>query len=497
MFSSPRARNNALLVFSAGAIAANALLYGRFTGPTKTDAPVDAAAAAAAAAAAGPSPPTGPFLHEPPARPTPVTGYSLPVAGDAPAGANLRANLYNEREWDWNWDGRHEQYLARVADLRERERAEGLKEGTLSRRRPSHHVLLIRHGRYYQDESQSHRRMLDIVGVAQANLLGNRLSGLLTASRPPVTGEEAPLSTVPALHSCMPLAVKTCDANVRLYSSDAPRALQTGLIARHQALIAANAQTGGSRVPLNIVVDADLREGFPCVPGPIPDNANGAREMRQWTRRMGKAYLAEEPLKLERAFRRYIHRPASDQTVDTVDVIFCHANVIRYFTTRAMQWPSSDWLRMLIPHTSITQLTIRPDGRVTLSALADSAHTQAWPLLHTTAGHTDDHSPTDESRSPDSLGAHIHRDEHLQAGNPSSEVAAAAALSAMHTGNMRMPGVVGGSHGLVDVMPDIVNLGFGGGGICSYISSGKSSLSEIDEAPASEADISSLEKVKK
>jgi len=44
---------------------------------------------------------------------------------------------------------------------------------------------------------------------------------------------------------------------------------------------------------------------------------------------------------------------------------------------RALQLPPEAWLRMSLPHCSITRITIRPNGRVSLKGLGDAGHLPA------------------------------------------------------------------------------------------------------------------------
>ncbi|KAK7895596.1 hypothetical protein WMY93_020921 [Mugilogobius chulae] len=80
----------------------------------------------------------------------------------------------------------------------------------------------------------------------------------------------------------------------------------------------------------------------------------------------------EDGARIEAAFRRYIHRAEPSQKEDSYEIIVCHANVIRYFVCRALQFPPEGWLRMGLNNGSITWLTIRPSGRVALRTLGDS-----------------------------------------------------------------------------------------------------------------------------
>ena len=113
--------------------------------------------------------------------------------------------------------------------------------------------------------------------------------------------------------------------------------------------------------------DSLLREGAPVRPEP-----------RSSTWRPDQQY-SQDGARIEAAFRKYFHRAEPDQTADSyevcrpphscnvtvaVQVIVCHANVIRYFACRALQLPPEAWLRISLKHASLTWLVVRPDGRV-------------------------------------------------------------------------------------------------------------------------------------
>lgn len=82
----------------------------------------------------------------------------------------------------------------------------------------------------------------------------------------------------------------------------------------------------------------------------------------------------EEGARIEAAFRRYFYRAPPEQNEDSFDVLVCHGNVIRYFVCRVLQFPPEGWLRMSVAHCSITAVTIKPNGRVTLRCLGDTGH---------------------------------------------------------------------------------------------------------------------------
>ena len=61
-------------------------------------------------------------------------------------------------------------------------------------------------------------------------------------------------------------------------------------------------------------------------------------------------------------------------TRHTVDIVVCHGNVIRYFVCRALQLPPEAWLRMCTFNCSLTYLTCKPSGSVSLRLLGDVGH---------------------------------------------------------------------------------------------------------------------------
>ena len=81
-----------------------------------------------------------------------------------------------------------------------------------------------------------------------------------------------------------------------------------------------------------------------------------------------------EGSRIEAAFRKYIHRANVEQEHDSVDVLVCHGNVIRYFVCRGLQFPAEAWLRFAVHNGSITVMTINKKGDVIVTALGESGH---------------------------------------------------------------------------------------------------------------------------
>ncbi|CAJ1038358.1 putative Histidine phosphatase superfamily (branch 1) [Leishmania utingensis] len=103
-------------------------------------------------------------------------------------------------------------------------------------------------------------------------------------------------------------------------------------------------------------VDPQLRERIPCAVQPARSFTASAEDMRT----------------AEAVFERYFHRPSESGT--TVEVIVGHGNMIRYLTMRALQLPPEAWLRTSLPHCSVTAITIRGTGHVSLVGMGSYGH---------------------------------------------------------------------------------------------------------------------------
>ena len=269
------------------------------------------------------------------------------------------------------------------------------------------HIILVRHGQYEEQRSLARRlhaenphkfglpgdtnyaeldraRVLTEVGRSQALKAGDRLAATL-----------APALTTPGR-----------EASVRLHVSTLTRAQET-------------AQLIASRLPPHVrqlPPDPNLQEGDPPA-HIIPYAARGGEEFLQ--KRSRDVHI--EGARMEAAFRSYFYRdlpcrpPKSSRSrgaADKVagvplaggegggeyagsagttgyghsaegaerasrkppaevkrhewDILVCHGNVIRYFVLRALQLPPEAWLRLGCFNGSITHLTIRPGGSVSL-----------------------------------------------------------------------------------------------------------------------------------
>ena len=196
------------------------------------------------------------------------------------------------------------------------------------------HVLLVRHSQYNVNGATDAERALTALGTHQAALVGKRLA---------------------SIHACD----EGSYANFALdsmISSGLTRAIQTADLIAPQLPGATRARN-----------DATLNEGRPCLPEPAPRHAS------HYTNKNGDGERIEAAYRLICAVPPAPVPPAT-RADDVYEVIVCHANVIRYVVCRALQLPPEAWLRISLPHASLTHLVVRSSGCVTLRMLGDAGH---------------------------------------------------------------------------------------------------------------------------
>ncbi|XP_020894586.1 serine/threonine-protein phosphatase PGAM5, mitochondrial isoform X2 [Exaiptasia diaphana] len=181
------------------------------------------------------------------------------------------------------------------------------------------HLVFIRHAQYKDNEELDEKRILTELGRIQADITGQRLKDL----NKPFT---------------------------KIIVSDLVRAKETAeIIFKHLPDV--------PRESCSL-----LREGAPIPPEPPSSNWRPEQKFFQ------------DSARIEAAFRKHVHRADTMQSGDTIEIYICHANVIRYFICRALQFPPEGWLRMSIGHCGITTMTIRPNGRISLRSMGDTGH---------------------------------------------------------------------------------------------------------------------------
>ncbi|XP_046697708.1 serine/threonine-protein phosphatase PGAM5, mitochondrial isoform X1 [Silurus meridionalis] len=220
--------------------------------------------------------------------------------------------------WDNNWDKRDPSSISSSSRRKVSGGDENGVETENNKPTATRHIFLIRHSQYNLNGNGDKEKRLTALGREQAELTGQRLASL---------GLKYNL----LIHSSMARATET-------------------------------AQIISTHLPEVNMVSCDLlREGAPIEP--VPPVSHWKPEAVQYH---------EDGARIEAAFRRYIHRAEPSQKEDSYEIIICHANVIRYFVCRALQFPPEGWLRLGLNNGSITWLTVRPSGRVALRALGDS-----------------------------------------------------------------------------------------------------------------------------
>ncbi|XP_074642677.1 serine/threonine-protein phosphatase PGAM5, mitochondrial-like isoform X2 [Tubulanus polymorphus] len=228
-------------------------------------------------------------------------------------------------KWDFNWDRRNPEDLVKPVEDKNDEAQIAERKKKIKELKPTavRHLILIRHGQYHMNGSD--KGTLTSLGQEQAAFTGKRLQEL------------------------------GFDYDFMVYST-MPRATETAEII-HKFL--PNVEMTSCNF---------LREGSPIPPEPPIGN---------WK---PEAQFYEDGARIEAAYRKYIHRADASQSKDSYEVYVFHANVIRYFVCRALQFPPEAWLRLSLHNGSITWLTVRPNGRVTLRELGDCGHIPANKL---------------------------------------------------------------------------------------------------------------------
>lgn len=179
------------------------------------------------------------------------------------------------------------------------------------------HILLIRHGQYSYRDNDSDCK-LTLLGREQANFTGRRLN-------------ELGIEYDRIIHSTMTRAIETAQ-----------------IISKHIPTI-------------KVAQDPDLIEGVPYVNEPA---------LPHWTPTIET--IKEDNLRIEKAYKKYFHRARSDQEKDSYEILVCHANVIRYMLCRALQFPPEGWIRFSLDHASMSWVSIRPNGGVTVRWIGNS-----------------------------------------------------------------------------------------------------------------------------
>lgn len=246
--------------------------------------------------------------------------YNVHVKESLEVHTSWTTNYEPSVKWDHNWDRRDPKSLVKPIPINnESDQNQYNEKYEAKKAKVVRHIFLIRHGQYHTNGKTDADRVLTELGKKQAEATGKRLAEL-----------NLPYS----------LIVK----------STMTRALETSQIIEKSLV--------------NVPVENDnmLIEGAPIPPEPPIGN---------WK---SEKHFFQDGARIEAAFRKYFHRADPSQEGDSYTILVCHANVIRYFVCRALQFPPEAWLRIGLKHGSITWLCILPSGRVTIYCLGDTGH---------------------------------------------------------------------------------------------------------------------------
>lgn len=234
--------------------------------------------------------------------------------------ASWTTNFTPSVKWDNNWDKRDISSLVKPAKKGELASENSIAEETVRLKPTSvRHLLLIRHGQYDISGLRDIDRSLTMLGRLQAEFAGQRLKDLK-------------FNYTRLIHSTMTRAIETAEI-IQRYLPEVP-----------------------------VEKCELLREGAPIPPEP---------PIGSWKT---ESKFFEEGARIEAAFRKYFHRADASQKTNSYEILVCHANVIRYFVCRVLQFPPEAWLRFSLHHCSLTWVAIHPNGRVTVYAVGDCGH---------------------------------------------------------------------------------------------------------------------------
>lgn len=183
-----------------------------------------------------------------------------------------------------------------------------------------------------------------------ANITATRTIILVRHGQYGPTGELTPLGRKQANMTGMRLAEMNWPYD-RIVHSTMIRAAQTAMIVSKHL----------KNIPMTH--DDFIREGGPVPPDPtisywgLPD----------------LDYFVDGP-RIEAAFRKYFHRAEPSQKERSIEILVGHGNIFRYFILRALQFPRASWMRLFIPHASITIISMAPDSTVSTGHIGEAGY---------------------------------------------------------------------------------------------------------------------------
>lgn len=145
---------------------------------------------------------------------------------------------------------------------------------------------------------------------------------------------------------------------------------------RRQAELAGAALAGGAieRVVSSTMVRARETAEIVCgklgaTPKATPLLAEGM-PTRLKSSKVSEAEVRADLVRLSEAYGKYFRPLPRART----DLLVCHANVIRYFVTRALGIRVAAWTRLVANHCSITRILVLPSGATRLVSYNETGH---------------------------------------------------------------------------------------------------------------------------
>ncbi|CAF1526033.1 unnamed protein product, partial [Rotaria sordida] len=191
-------------------------------------------------------------------------------------------------------------------------------DGLKSENKWLRHFYLIRHGQYFDNARTLDEMKLTLLGKEQLEYTGKRLNQM----------------------------------NIKF-----DRLIHSGMVRAFESAVIINQQLNSQ---LELIEDKSLSEGLPVAP--IPYVGISQRDVDAFG----------DKVRIDAAFAKHFHRAEKTQNKDTHDIIVFHANILRYFICKIMQFPIQAWLRITLNHGSITQVIILSDGSVLIKGIGDS-----------------------------------------------------------------------------------------------------------------------------
>lgn len=238
--------------------------------------------------------------------------------------------------WDNDWDGRT--FPSTGDEDRDHRTMRQIRKSGVTR-----HIILVRHGQYYDSEKAEEMQKLTPLGRYQAEQTGKRLAEMLEGGS----------------NDFKPCPIKS------LRVSSMVRAIETADIISHYL--------PGVKYEKP---DPLLSEGRPC------HHIPGTTLSEKIVEATDKGHA-----RIEAAFQKYFYRadwpvvsslddnsPDDDSEKHEFEIMVCHANVIRYFLCRALQLPPEVWLRYCPLNCSLTYIIVRPTGSVSCRMMGDIGH---------------------------------------------------------------------------------------------------------------------------